>query len=120
MRLILAAVLATAAVPAVAQIIPTAPGQPGQPTAKVPAGTYAGVGDTETISVAAQWVTSAKQPDDLVYQITKTMWNDKTRALLDAGHAKGKTITLQNAVTSLGIPLHPGAERFYREAGALK
>ncbi|WP_137897662.1 YceI family protein [Sphingomonas sp. 2SG] len=40
MRLILAAVLATAAVPAVAQIIPTAPGQPGQPSAKVPAGTY--------------------------------------------------------------------------------
>jgi TRAP transporter TAXI family solute receptor len=86
----------------------------------VPAGTYAGVGDTETISVAAQWVTSAKQPEELVYNITKTLWNDKTRAALDAGHAKGKMITLDNAVTSLGIPLHPGAERFYREAGVLK
>lgn len=86
----------------------------------VPADTYQGVGETPTISVAAQWVTSAKQSDDLVYNITKVMWNDATRAALDAGHAKGKMITLQNAVTSLGIPLHPGAERFYKDAGVLK
>ncbi|MEP7456226.1 TAXI family TRAP transporter solute-binding subunit [Phyllobacterium sp. SB3] len=86
----------------------------------VPAGTYTDVGETPTISVAAQWVTSARQPDDLVYNITKTMWNDATRAALDAGHAKGKLITLQNATTGLAIPLHPGAERFYKEAGVLK
>jgi TRAP transporter TAXI family solute receptor len=86
----------------------------------VPAETYAGVAETPTISVAAQWVTSAKQSDDLVYNITKTMWNDATRKELDAGHAKGKMITLENATTSLGIPLHPGAERFYKEVGALK
>lgn len=87
---------------------------------KVPAGAYQGVGDTNTISVAAQWVTSAKQSEELVYNITKTMWNDATRAALDAGHSKGKMITLQNATTSLGIPLHPGAERFYKEVGVLK
>jgi TRAP transporter TAXI family solute receptor len=86
----------------------------------VPAETYTGVGETETISVAAQWVTSAKQPDDLVYAITKSLWSDGTRAALDAGHAKGKQITLENAVTNLGIPLHAGAERFYKESGALK
>ena len=86
----------------------------------VPAETYKGVGETDTISVAAQWVTSAKQPDDLVYEITKALWSDGTRAALDAGHAKGKQITLENAVTSLGIPLHAGAERFYKESGALK
>ncbi|WP_105373681.1 TAXI family TRAP transporter solute-binding subunit [Neorhizobium huautlense] len=86
----------------------------------VPASTYQGVAETPTISVAAQWVTSAKQPEDLVYNITKVMWNDASRAALDAGHAKGKMITLKNAVTSLGIPLHPGAERFYKEAGVLK
>ncbi|PYE86806.1 TAXI family TRAP transporter solute-binding subunit [Phyllobacterium leguminum] len=86
----------------------------------VPADTYKGVGETKTLSVAAQWVTSAKQPDDLIYNITKVMWDNATRSALDAGHAKGKMITLQNAVTSLGIPLHPGAERFYKEAGVLK
>ena len=86
----------------------------------VPAGTYQGVGETPTISVNAQWVTSAKQPEDLVYKITKAVWNANSRKLLDAGHAKGKLITLQNATSGLGIPLHPGAEKFYREAGVLK
>ncbi|ADH90896.1 TRAP transporter solute receptor, TAXI family [Ancylobacter novellus DSM 506] len=87
---------------------------------KVPAGTYKDVGETETISVNAQWLTSAKQPDQLVYDIVKVLWNDASRAALDAGHAKGKMITLKNATNGLGIPLHPGAERFYKEAGVLK
>lgn len=87
---------------------------------KVPADTYKGVGATDTISVNAQWLTSAKQPDQLVYDIVKVLWNDASRASLDAGHAKGKLITLPNATKGLGIPLHPGAERFYREAGVLK
>lgn len=87
---------------------------------KVPAGTYAGVDETETISVAAQWVTSSKQPEDLIYNIVKATWSDATRKALDAGHAKGKMITLENATTGLGIPLHPGAERFYKEVGVLK
>lgn len=87
---------------------------------RVPAGTYKDVGETDTISVNAQWVTSAKQPDQVIYDIVKVLWNDASRKTLDAGHAKGKLITLQNATTGLGIPLHPGAERFYKEAGVLK
>ncbi len=86
----------------------------------VPAGVYKDVAETQAISVNAQWVTSAKQPDDLVYKITKALWSDETRKQLDAGHAKGKQITLKTATTGLGIPLHPGAERFYKEAGVLK
>lgn len=86
----------------------------------VPAETYKGVPEVQTISVAAQWVTSAKQPEDLVYNITKALWSEGTRKALDAGHAKGKQITLENAVTSAGIPFHPGAEKFYKEAGVLK
>lgn len=86
----------------------------------VPADTYKDVGQTETLAVAAQWVTSTKQPDELVYNITKTLFNDASRQALDAGHAKGKLIKLDTATTSLGIPLHPGAERFYKEAGVLK
>lgn len=86
----------------------------------VPADTYKDVGQTETLAVAAQWVTSAEQPDELVYNITKTLFNDASRKALEAGHAKGKLIKLETATTSLGIPLHPGAERFYKEAGVLK
>lgn len=86
----------------------------------VPAGTYKDVGETKTISVNAQWVTSAKVADDTVYGVTKALWNANTRRLLDAGHAKGKAIRKETALQGLGVPLHPGAERFYREAGLLK
>lgn len=86
----------------------------------VPAETYKGVPETETISVAAQWVTSAKQSEDLVYSITKSLYSEATQKALQAGHAKGQLITLENAVTSAGIPFHPGAEKFYKEAGTLK
>ncbi|MBK3773361.1 TAXI family TRAP transporter solute-binding subunit [Azospirillum sp. YIM DDC1] len=86
----------------------------------VPANTYKDVPETQTISVNAQWLTSAKQPDDLVYNIVKTLYNEKSRAALDAGHAKGKLVTLKNATSGLGIPLHPGAEKFYKEQGVLK
>ena len=86
----------------------------------IPANTYKGIGETKTIAVGAQWVTSAKQPEALIYEVTKATWNDNSRKLLDAGHAKGKAITKGSATTGAGIPFHPGAERFYKEAGLIK
>ncbi len=87
---------------------------------EIPTDAYKGVAGVKTISVNAQWVTSAKQPDDLVYEVAKALWNDNTRKLLDAGHAKGKTIQLATALTGAGVPVHPGAERFYKEKGLVK
>jgi uncharacterized protein len=87
----------------------------------VPGGTYDGVADdTATLSVGAQWVTSADQPEELIYGITKALWNDNTRKLLDNGHGKGKSITADTALDGVGIPLHAGAERYYKEVGLLK
>ena len=86
----------------------------------IPAGTYQGVADTRTVSLGAQWVVGAKVDETLVYDITTAMWNARTRELLDNGHAKGKAITLETALDGVGIPLHPGAEKFYREAGLIK
>jgi len=86
----------------------------------IPADAYKGSAATKTIAVGAQLVTSAKLADALVHDITKALWNDATRKMLDAGHAKGKLIRKETAVDGAGIPLHPGAERFYREAGILK
>jgi uncharacterized protein len=86
----------------------------------IPAETYKNVAAAKTLSVGAQWVTSSKISNDLVYNVTKGMWNDKTRAALDAGHAKGKSIRKETALAGVGIPLHPGAEKFYKEAGLLK
>lgn len=87
----------------------------------IPAGTYKDMGAVTTVAVGAHWVTSAKIPEATVYAITKGLWSDKTRAVLDAGHAKGKAIRAETALSGLlGVPLHPGAEKFYREAGLLK
>jgi hypothetical protein len=86
----------------------------------IPANTYKNVGEARTLAVGAQWVTSDRQDANLVYEITKALWNANTRRLLDSGHAKGKAITRENAVLGAGIPFHPGAERFYKEQGLLK
>ena len=86
----------------------------------IPEGAYEGVGTTSTVAVGAQWITSANEDEALIYEVTKALWNAKTRVLLDVGHAKGKSITAETALDGIGIPLHPGAERFYKEAGLLK
>ena len=86
----------------------------------IPANTYKGIGEVKTISVGAQWVTSTKQSDELIYGVTKALWNENTRKLLDAGHAKGKAIQTATATAGAGIPFHPGAEKFYKEKGMLK
>ena len=86
----------------------------------IPSGTYEGVDAVNTVAVGAQWFTSAKEDTDLIYKITKALWNKESRKLMDVGHAKGKTITPDTALSGVGVPLHPGAEKFYKEAGLLK
>lgn len=86
----------------------------------IPDEAYKGVKGVKTLSVGAQWVTTAKIDADLVYEVTKALWSDKTRSALDAGHAKGKAIQKATAISGLGLPLHDGAAKFYKEAGLLK
>jgi len=84
----------------------------------IPAGVYEGIDtDTKTIAVGAQWLVSSEVDTDLVYGITKALWNKNTRKLLDNGHAKGKVVRQETALDAIGIPLHPGAARYYKEVG---
>jgi uncharacterized protein len=85
----------------------------------LPSGTYPGVDAIDTLSVGAQWVISEQVPEETVYQITQALWHPTTRQLLDKGHPKGSQIVMEQALDGLGIPLHPGAERYYREVGLL-
>jgi len=87
---------------------------------EIPDSAYKNVAGVKTVSVNAVWVTSSKLPDALIYAVTAALWNPNTRKLLDSGHAKGRTIKLASALDGLGIPLHPGAEKFYREKGLIK
>lgn len=87
--------------------------------ATIETGTYQGVDGTSTIAVHAIWVTRSDIDEALIYDITRALWNESSRRLLHAGHVKGSEIRPENALHGLAVPLHPGAERYYREAGIL-
>lgn len=86
----------------------------------IAAQTYKGIGAIKTLAVGAQWLTTAQADTETIYQMTKALFSAAAQKSLSAGHAKGAFINLENAVKNAGIPFHPGAEKFYREVGALK
>ncbi|MEH6403134.1 MAG: TAXI family TRAP transporter solute-binding subunit [Sneathiella sp.] len=81
----------------------------------IPANTYKGIGETQTLAVSTQWIVNAKTDADLVYGITRALWHPRNRKMLDGGHAKGKLIRLETALKGIATPLHSGAEKFYLE-----
>jgi TRAP transporter TAXI family solute receptor len=87
---------------------------------EIPHGAYKGVMGVRTVSVHALWVTSSRQSDELIYKVTAALWNPASRKLLDSGHAKGREIRLETATAGVAIPLHAGAETFYKEQGLIK
>ena len=87
--------------------------------ATIPGGMYRGSPeDTQTFGVGATFVTSAKVPDDVVYQVVKAVFEnfDSFRKLHPAfGHLKKEEMVKDG----LSAPLHEGAKRYYKEAGLL-
>ena len=86
----------------------------------IAAGTYLGTTAVPTLAVGAQWVTNDKVSNELIYEVTKALFLPSSQRARAAGHAKGQRITLEHAAQDAGLPLHPGAQRYYREAGVLK
>jgi TRAP transporter TAXI family solute receptor len=85
---------------------------------EIPAGSYPGI-DTPTTSLgsSALWAVNAEVPPDLVFAITDSLWNPATGKILSTLDPIGTRIRLPRALDGLSVPLHPGAERFYREKG---
>ena len=84
----------------------------------IPAGTYDGQdADVPTAAVTNILVTSDKVSDDTVYAMTKLMFENIDK--LKAAHSAAAALDPQKAVQDLPIPLHPGAEKYYREIGVL-
>jgi len=82
----------------------------------IPAGTYSGIDhDTPTITVMALLVCDSNLPDDLVYNITKAIFENLTE--LAPTHPKAEMIALDRALLGASIKIHPGAARFYAERG---
>jgi uncharacterized protein len=85
----------------------------------IPAGTYEGVTqDMPTAVIPNFLITHEGVPADLVYKMTKGMYENLD--MLVAAHAAAKNIKLDNAVKGMPVPLHPGAERYYKEKGLVK
>lgn len=86
--------------------------------ATIPAGTYDGQeADVPTVAITNILVTHEGVSDDVAYLMTKLLFDNLNQ--LGNAHSAAKDIKLENAAKDLPIPLHPGAERFYKEAGAL-
>ena len=89
-------------------------------TSEIPAGTYAGVDSaTPSLSFSAVWLVGADIDDDLVYTITKSLWNPATLRPLAGLDQIANRIKLSHALDGLPVPLHSGAARFYGERGML-
>jgi TRAP transporter TAXI family solute receptor len=87
---------------------------------KIEKNVYDGVPETTTLEVYALLVVDEKMEDDMAYAITEALFSEETSTLLREGHAQGKSITLGTAMSGISIPLHPGAERFYRQQNIIK
>jgi TRAP transporter TAXI family solute receptor len=85
--------------------------------ATIPAETYRGQTEPfDGLDVGSMHViTSADAPDDLVYNVTRLLYEN--RALVVEKHAAGRAINPNNVVRDTGTEFHPGAIRFYEEAG---
>ncbi|BCX19138.1 MAG: C4-dicarboxylate ABC transporter substrate-binding protein [Geminicoccaceae bacterium] len=93
--------------------------QPYYASVTLEANTYKGQSEpVETLAVMAIWATHAAVPEEIAYAVTKAAYeNTETLAKV---HVQGKNIRLETALRSVSIPLHPGAERYYREKGLIK
>jgi len=83
----------------------------------IPANTYAGAPATQTVSTRALWIVNDSAPKAIVYGVARALFNPANRMKLDQSHPSAKFIRLDTAASNPPAPLHPGAARFYREAG---
>jgi len=85
----------------------------------IPGGIYRGVDeDTPTLATPCWWLCTEDMDEELVYQMTKALWENHEE--IAKAHAQGKNITPDTALDGQPVPLHPGAERYYKEVGILK
>ncbi|WNF24178.1 TAXI family TRAP transporter solute-binding subunit [Mesobacillus jeotgali] len=80
---------------------------------EVPSGTYKIGAAVPTVAVQAMLVVKADLSDDVVYDITKAIFEN----LDQVQHAKAKQIKAENALNGVGIDVHPGAQKYFDEKG---
>jgi TRAP transporter TAXI family solute receptor len=87
----------------------------------VPKGTYAAYGideDVVTIQAPTILIASSKTPPDVIYKVTKAIVEGREAFANVAAVMKG--VTAKDMAQNFGLPYHPGAEKYYKEAGLVK
>jgi TRAP transporter TAXI family solute receptor len=92
---------------------------PAYMSAPIPANTYNGqVSAVPAVAVQNYLVTREDLSVDAAYRITKALWTSLDQ--LANAHVAAKAIELSHALDGMPVPLHPGAEKYYREVGLIK
>jgi uncharacterized protein len=87
-------------------------------SAIIPANTYTGqAADVPSIAIKNFLVSHEGVPADVVYALTKSMFENLDT--LVAAHSAAKGIRKEGAVTGTTVPFHPGAMKYYREVGLM-
>lgn len=85
----------------------------------IPAGTYESIKyDVMTVAVKATLIVSPELSEEMVYNMTKALFENKET--ITNAHAKGAELDVKAAVEGASVPLHPGAEKFYKEQGVIE
>jgi TRAP transporter TAXI family solute receptor len=87
----------------------------------VPAGTYKGVDyESPSFQDSTLWVANSKVPEDVVYELLSIMYTDEGLAHMVGQKKTFKEMSIETGVKGIVTPLHPGAERFWKEKGILQ
>lgn len=88
-------------------------------TYPIPGGSYKGVdNDVQTVAVKATIIASPNLSEDVVYNFTKALFENQGE--IASAHAKGEELNTEYAVSGISVPFHPGAEKYFKEVGAIK
>jgi TRAP transporter TAXI family solute receptor len=83
---------------------------------KIPAGTYKGVDhDTPSFQDSALWVANSEVPDEVVYDLLSKIYTDEGHAYMVNQKKTFKEMGIESGINGIVTPMHPGAERFWKE-----
>ena len=86
----------------------------------IPKGAYGNSSEVETVSVDALWITGASEPENLIYGILKALYNPANRPTIQAARQGTHFVEASYGAKPAPAPPHPGAYRFFSEAGLMK